>query len=265
MKIICLIFFALTTLSCTVGEKEELKRGQRAADSRQLSLAIDHFEKTLKRSPDSDSALSAARQGFRLSYYELKDYRKAINFLRFLILKSPESKDRIALQTQMAKIYFDHLQDYDKSIEEFGKLTTVPLNEAETMKVKFYLAQAYYHKNDFFQAKSEIKELLQKSMTSDLRFNVLILQTNIFVSERRWSEAIDNYQKLIQLFPEKDLDENLSLNLSACFEENQDYGNAVAVLEKLKEKHADQDYINLRIKKIQQRSKNQPGAKGFRK
>ena len=265
MKFVCFIFFALSLLSCTSGERQEFRRGQKALEQGQKSLAVHHFERMLKRNPETSEALAAARQGFRTSYYDLKDYKKAIEFLRFVILKSQDSKERIALQTQLATIYFDHLQDYEKSIEEFGRLTGVPLSDADSMKVRFYLAQAYYHKNDFFQAKSELRELLQKSMSSDLRFNVLILQTNIFVSEKNWSEAIDNYQKLIRLFPEKDISENLSLNLSACYEESQDYSNAIAVLERLREKHTDLDYINIRIKKIQQRSKNQPGAKGFRK
>lgn len=265
MKVIYFLLFILLTSGCTSREREEFNRGQRALDAQQNSVAIHHFERTMKRNPEGRFALIAARNGFRVSYYDLKDYKKATEFLRFLILKSPSSKERIALQTQLASIYFDHFQDYEKSIEEFGKLTTVPLSEADSMKVRFYLAQAYYHKNDFFQAKSELKELLQKSMSSELRFNVLMLQTNIFVSVKNWPEAISNYQKLISLFPEKDIDENLSLNLSACYEENHDYKNAIAVLEKLRERHSDPDYIDIRIKKVQQRSKNQPGAKGFRK
>ncbi len=252
-------------VSCTSAERSEFKKGQKAAAIGEHSIAVHHFERTMIRNPDSSLALSAARQGFRVSYYEQKDYKKALEFLRFLVLKSLDPKERMTQQMQMAIIYFDHFQDYEKSLAEFGKLTTVPLSEPEAMKVRFYLAQSYYHRNDFYQAKSEINELLKQMMGSELRFNVLMLQTNIFVSERDWPKAIENYKKMIQLFPEKEVDENLALNLSACYEESNDYKNAIAVLEALREKHTDPEYIELRIKKILQRSKNQPGAKGFRK
>lgn len=260
-----IILFSGFLFGCTSAERAEFKKAQKAASAGQNAVAIHHFERTLIRNPEAPLALSAARHGFRISYYEQKDYKKATEFLRFLILKSQDSKERTTHQMQLAMIFFDHFQDYEKSLEEFGKLTTVPLPEAESMRVRFYLAQAYYHKNDFFQAKSEINELLKKMMGSELRFNVLMLQTNIYVSERNWSLAIENYKKMIQLFPEKEVEENLALNLSACYEESNDYKNALNILENLKSKHPDPDYIMLRMKKIELRSKNQPGARGYRK
>lgn len=237
----------------------------RAEEAGSFSQALTLFERTMIRYPDTSTAVFAARRGFRISYFENKDYQKAITFLRFIILKSKDPKERNGRQLELASIYFDHLQDYEKSLTEFGKLTSIPLNDADQIKVKFYMAQAYYHKNEFFQAKSEIHELLKKEMTPEFRFNVLMLQTNILVSERDWPKAIENYKKLIQMFPDKEITENLALNLSACYEENNDYKNAIAILEGLRERHSDPDYIDLRVKKIVQRSKNQPGARGFRK
>lgn len=255
----------LVFVSCTTREQAEYKKGIKAVETGNNTQAVFHFERTTLRSPDSRAALNAARQGFRVSYYELKDYDRAIKFLRFIILRSRDAKERATQQMQLATIYFDHMQNYDKALEEFGKLSSISLDDEQQIKVRFYIAQAYYHKNEFTQSKSEISEMLKSIMTAEMRFNILMLQTNIFVSEKSWTQAIDNYKKLIQLFPDREVSDNLALNLSACYEESDDYKNAISVLEQLKTKNADADYIDLRIKKVIQRSKNQPGAKGFRK
>lgn len=263
---ICLIFFSLMALcSCTSQEQTEYSKGKKLVDAGNYRASLFHFDRVMKRNPDHGLALWAAREGYRVTYFEIKDYKQAIKYLSFLIKKSPDSAERVKSQMGIASIYFDHLQDYPRALLEYGKLLSLSLSNNEKMKIKLSVASAYYHLNQFDQSLSEIKEVLKNEVPEDIRFNVLILETNIFVSEKNWSKAIENYQRLAEVFPDKAVSENILLNLSASYEEDGKYKEALAVLEKLKKIHPEPDYIELKIKKTLQRSKNAPGAKGFRK
>jgi tetratricopeptide (TPR) repeat protein len=259
------IFLSVFISSCVSQEQSEYTKGRKQLEEGNFRLALFHFDRVMKRSPENRLALWSAREGYRITYFEIKDYKRAIQYSKFLILKSPDSAERTKSQLALAAIYFDHLQDYPQALLEYGKLLSLSLTNAERMKVKLSIASAYYHLNEFDQAKSEIREILKSELSEDIRFNVLILDTNILVSEKNWLKAIENYKKLAEDFPDKAVSENILLNLSASYEEVAKFKEAVEVLEKLKKIHPEPDYIDLKINKTLQRSKNAPGAKGFRK
>ncbi len=77
--------------------------------------------------------------------------------------------------------------------------------------------------------------------------------------------AADIFKTLIQKFPEKSIQENVALMLAVCYEENMDFKSAIAILEEHRNKYSPPEYIELRIKRLQERLKNAPGAKGYRK
>ena len=80
-----------------------------------------------------------------------------------------------------------------------------------------------------------------------------------------YKEAADQFFKLIQANPEKSTKENVIITLAVCYEENLDFKGAIQVLEKYKAIHPQPDYIELRIRRLKERLKNAPGARGMRK
>ena len=262
-----LVFLTLALFlgGCTSQEQAEYSKGREQLDAGNYRLALFHFDRVMKRNPEHRLALWSAREGYKITYFEIKDYKRAIEYLQFLILSSPDSAERVKSQMSIAGIYFDHLQDYPRALLEYGKLLSLSLSNHERMKVKLSIASAYYHLNQFEQAQSEIRDILKADLAEDVRFNVLMLETNIYVSEKNWAKAIENYKKLAEMFPEKAVSENILLNLSASYEEEGRFKDALSVLESLKKIHPEPDYIELKINKTTQRSKNAPGAKGFRK
>ena len=92
-----------------------------------------------------------------------------------------------------------------------------------------------------------------------------MLKGNVQVAGKKFSEAAGIFRALIKEFPERSRQENIGLQLAVCEEERQDYRSAIAVLEDLKNSYQPKEYIELRIKRLQERAKNQPGAKGYHK
>lgn len=262
--LILAIFTSWILSSCTKSE-QELKEARSYVDKGQFRTAISYYDMAITRYEDSELSLLAAREAARVSLFEIKDYKKAAEYFSYLVLRSSDYKERILSQKQITNIYFDHLSDYPKSIIELNKLINMLEDPTEKNQLKIKLARAYYYQNDFTQAENEVNDLLIGNITEEIHFELLMLKGNIRLGKRNLSGAAEVFKEVLVKFPARAKKENVGLTLAVCYEEMKDYKSAIGTLEQIKDTHPTPEYIALRIKKLIERQKNQPGAKGFRK
>lgn len=251
------------SIGCSPPEKKEFHRGEKNVSSSKFKEAIVHFDNAIKVAPESTWALKAAREAARVSHYMAKDFNTAIRFYRHIVLYSESSDERIKSQREIAYLYFDSLQNYQQSIIEFYKLLQMSDKDYEVATYKLAVARANYYLNQFGEALSEINEIIRLKITDDIIFDAFLLQGNIFVAQKAFPKAILVFTDLIKKYPDKAEKENVPLTLTVCYEENFQYKEAIQILNTLREKHNPTEYIELRIKRINERIKNQPGAKGL--
>ena len=257
------IFTILILIGCSPPEKKEFQRGERDVSDNNFKNAIVHFDNALKVAPESAWALKSAREAARISHYLEKDFNTAIRFYRHVVLYSENSEERIKSQKEIAYLYFDSLQNYQQSMIELYKLLQMSDKDYEIATYKLAVARANYYLNKFDEALSEINEIVRLKITDDILFDALLLQGNIFVAQKSFIKAIQVLTNLMKKFPEKSEKENVPLTLTVCYEENFQYKEAIQILLTLKETHNPSEYIELRIKRINERIRNQPGAKGL--
>lgn len=252
--------------ACSSQEAADYGKARKAISEKHFRIALNHLERVIKRnSPQSKYPMEAARDAARISYYELKDYTKAAQFHHFIVLNSPDKAERLESQKQIASIYFNNLQNYQQAIIEFSKLQQMSHTDFEAAQYKLNIARAQYYLNNFFQSESEIDSLLKLKSDPAVRFSAMMLKGNILVARKDFKQAAEMFKKLIEAYPEKAVQENVALVLAVCYEENDDFKSAIKVLEEHKSKYDSPEYIELRIKRLQERQRNAPGAKGFRK
>lgn len=260
------VFLSLATLvvsGCQPPEKRELARAQATAARGHFRTSLTYFENVLLRAPTSPSALAAAREGTKISLLDLKDHKKAIEFSRHLVHYSPDPEERISAQKQIASLYFDHLQDYGRAVIEYGRLMSMPTAHSDRPAFQLAIARSNYYLGKFDQAESEMERLLAEKLDPPNRFSALMLWGNVLVARKNFSKAVEVYKTTMREFPDRSRDENVGLSLALCYEENGDYRNSVAVLEGLRGSYSPPEYIDFRIKRLKERQKNQPGAKGL--
>lgn len=251
--------------ACSSQEEADFKKGQSAVAEGHNKTALDYFDHVIKRNASEKLCFEAAREGARVAFYDLHDYQKAAEYLHYLVLHSKDEKERVEAQKQIAQIYFNNLQNYPQAILEFSKLQEMPHSELEQAQYQINLARADYYLNNFYQAQSEIDSLLKLKSDDNIRFSALMLKGNILVGEKKFAAAAEIFRDLIEKNPEKATQENVALTLAVCYEENNDFKDAIKVLEQYRGKYNPPEYIELRIKKLQERMRNAPGAKGFHK
>ncbi len=260
-----LIVLVLALSACSSQEEADFKLAQKEISQEHYRIALGYLDRVIKRNSSSKYPLEAAREAARLSYFEIKDFNKAIQYHHFIVLHSTDVKERIESQRQIASIYFNNLQNYQQAIIEFSKLQQMPHTDLEASQYKMSIARAQYYMNNFFQSESEIDSLLKLKSDDNTKFSALMLKGNIQVAKKDFLNAAETFKSLIKEYPDKSTEENVALVLAVCYEENLDFKNAIAVLEAHKDKYNPPEYIELRIKRLQERQKNAPGAKGFRK
>ena len=266
IRLVLIISVLCSILSaCSSQEKADYQEAQKAIDQGHFRIALSSLDRVIKRNSGSDMTLEAAREAARISYYEIKDYAKAAAYFKFLVLHSPDPQERMQSQKQVAAIYFDNLQNYNQAIEEFSKLIQMPHNDAEEAQYRLSTARAYFYMGNYFQSLSEIDQLLSHKSDENIRFGALVLKGNILVAQKQFGKAADVFKDIMNKYPDRAMKENIGLTLAACYEENNDFKGAIAVLETYRGKYNPPEYIDLRIKRLQERMKNAPGAKGFRK
>lgn len=255
----------LILCSCTSQEQRDYEAGRAESRKGHYRIAVSHFAKVIKRDRNQDLVIDSLRESARIYEYEIKDIKKAIEANQLLIAKSSDVSEREFAQQRIAALTFDSLQDYEKALIEFSKVLSFLQDPNERHLVRLNLARSHFYLNNFFQAHSEINELLKETLSDQLRFSAMQLKGNIFLSEKKFKEAITVFTELSEEHPEKALQENIGLTLAVSHEENNDYKSAIKVLESLLDKYNPREYIELRIKRLLERQKNAPGAKGFRK
>lgn len=249
-------------LGCSSREEKLYIQAQENAKVGNFREAVDNFDKATVLSSNTEIGLKSAREGSKISFYEIKDFNKAVKFYRIIILSSQDPDERILAQKQIVSIYFDHLSDYQNAVLELNKLIPMLSNLSEQTDYKIKLARAYYYQNNFIQAENEVDEFLSKNIAADLKFDMYLLKGNINMAQKNLLKAIDIFKKMLSEFPEKSLKENIGLTLSVCYEELKDFKDAIDTLEQIKPHHPTPEYIDIRINRLRDRMKNQPGARG---
>ncbi len=252
-------------ISCTNRQEFDFEKGQKYAKNKEWRRAAQYFDQAIKRDNQSTTALKAMREAARIQFLEIKDYKKAAFYYQQIVLHSPLENERLEGQKQLASIYFESLQDYESAAVEFSKLSAGSRVDSEKAIHKLSVARSYYYLGNYFQTMSEIDEILKLRSDLDTEFQARLLRGNVFVAQKKFSEAALIFSSIIEKFSEKSLKENVHLVLSLSYEENGDYKKALEVLEKIKDVYQPKEYLDLRLKRIQERARNQPGARGYRK
>jgi len=265
MKKTLLLSFALMFVGCNPGVEREQQNALKAVRKGEYTLALSSFDKVLARSPDSQMGLEAAREAARVAFYEIKDFTKAAKYYEIVVINSPDPDERLAAQKQVAAVYFEHLSNYEKAIIEINKLLPLIRDPGERLRYKMDLARAYYYQNNFFQAEMEVDEFLRLSKNEDLNFQMHLLKANIVLARKDLPRAAEILKELIKNNPKKAQKENVGLTLAVAYEEMKDFRKSIETLQAIRADHPMPDYIDIRIKRLQERLKNQPGARGFRK
>lgn len=250
---------------CYEPGEREMGKAKRAEKMGQFADSVGFYKKAMLRAENPIVAIEAAREAARINFFETKNFAEAAEYYKFLVVNSRSNEERQAAQKQIATIFFDHLTDYQKAVVEINKLMNMSIGPDSRRAFQIKLARAYYYLNNFIQAESEVEEILKNHPTESEKFEMMVLKGNIFLAQKDLAKASQIFKQLVELNPEKATKDNVALTLAVAYEEMKDYKSAIEILTAMKAYHPMPEYLEIRIKRLAERKKNQPGARGMRK
>lgn len=209
--------------------------------------------------------MKAAREAGRLSLVELKNFPKAVQFFRQVVLDSGDPSERLGAQKQLATLYSEQMGENEKAITEINRLLPLLSDKKDLETFRMFLIRAYHYQNNFSQALLESDILLKLEPSPEIQFDVIVLRGNIFLAQKNLPSAVTEFRKALKVDIERSIKENVPITLAVALEEMHDYDAAIRVLEENTPKYKDPDYIRIRIQRLIERKKVQPGARGLRK
>lgn len=260
------IVAAASISGCTFSsENLEYERAQKADAAGRHEEAVRHYRSLIERNSQSTLALKAAQEAARISNYDLKKFKEAIELYKHVVLYSPVERERIDAQKHIAEIHFAQTLDYASAIVEYSRLLELPHGDTEEAQYRMAIARSYFYQNNFFQSLAEIDRILKGKFEKTTHFDARVLKANIFLTTKELDEAIKVLNELIQQDPERAKDEKVGLLLAICYEEKKDFGKAVETLVSIRDSYPRREFIDNKIRALKEREYHQPGARGLRK
>ena len=256
----------LTVSGCGFSaEKLEFDRGSRAESTKAWPAAITHYQAVVDRWTNTERALEAARKASRIAHYETKDFPLAIRLYKHIVLYSKSPEARGAAQRKIAELYLENVMDYENAIVEYQRLLDLPHDKAEEADFRLALARSYFYRSEFFQAQTEIDQLLKSDPDPGRAYDALLLRSNICRTTKKPDEAIKALTEMMQRFPQRSREETIGLLIAVSYEEQKNFPKAIETLQSIKDEYPHKEFIDRRIKALRERQSMLPGAKGLKK
>ncbi len=256
----------LILASCTFStENLEYERAEKAEQAGKHEEAVKHYRALIERASQTPLALKAAQEAARISNYDLKRFKDAIDLYKHVVLYSPAERERIDAQKHIAEIYFTQTLDYRNAIIEYSRLLELPHGDAEEAQYRMAIARSYFYQNNFFQSQMEIDRILKGKFDKLTQFDARVLKSNIYLTTKELDEAIKVLNELIQQDPERAKEEKVGLLLAICYEEKKNFSKAVETLISIRDFYPRRDFIDNKIRALKEREYHQPGARGLKK
>ena len=242
----------------------EFHRGERYLKKEKFQEALIHYERVIN-AKEGELSLKAARKAARLSYFQLKKFRKALRFYKYLVVHSDSEKEKISSQEKIVSIYFDKLADYRSSLFEVSRLLEIEHTNDKRIEYEMKLAKSYFYLGDFKQAQVEVNIILSRKLSDRQKFGAMALKGNVYLTAKQLEKAVAIYKNLQRDFPEQASREKVGLNIAVCYEEMDELDLAIEELKKIQAVGPQSQSIDLKIKRLEIRKSRLPGAKGLRR
>lgn len=265
LGLVLLILFSAVNCHYFSSQKREIKRAELLIQDQKFLEALEVLESALQRNYSSNDAEKIVRLAARVAFFEVKDFERAIKFYRLLLIKTGEPAEREDCQKKIVALLYDKLKNYAETIKEVSLLLALELSEEEVFSYRMILAKSYFQLNKFYQAKTEVDILMSGKLSDDQLFQALLFKGNLYMTDKQHEAAIEVYEQLLERFTNKAIVEGVQLSLASVYEDIEKFQESIEIMEAHQTIGANAEFVEFKIKKLKERMKNLPGARGLKK
>ena len=222
---------------------------------------IDAAEKSYRdiyqHYPDAQEAAEALLRSGKIWQYNYRDGQRAL--LSYLQLEHdyPDSPQVLSAREEAAWIVKYTLKDDSRAIEFYQRL--LDLNTGQLDQYYYEIADCYFRLENYPQARIELEILLQKFPDSSLAPDVLYRKGGILLLEGRTTAAQQDWQSLIDQYPDSSYRLQARFNLAKLLEEQGELEEALQSYRQISG-FSHPRLLQKKIKHLEQRIAEKTGA-----
>jgi tetratricopeptide (TPR) repeat protein len=250
-----LLLAATLTAACSSDARQLLSRAETAwrnggyEEAIRANLQLYQLEKQGKYAPQALLNIG------NIYYLNLRQLKPAIEYYDKLTQEFPEAPEALHARRQLASIYTNEevIRDLDQAIAQYNKLLD-EVELADRAEIQYQRADAYYKKGDYSRALRELSRLEESGVQDRLAAQVSLRIGNIYQMERRFTEAIEAFRKVMASnCPE--CRKRATISLAETYENLYDFDNAIAALRKLDPNAENDAYARSEIERLNAKRK----------
>ncbi|HJQ70117.1 MAG TPA: tetratricopeptide repeat protein [Blastocatellia bacterium] len=254
-----LIFFLLTTTLCAVtfhsgcnkGDEEALKRGAEAWDSGDYVGAAEEYEQYLKRYPSGQQSLEARFQLANIYYLNLQRYEEARQHYREFIEQDLANPKAYTARERLAGVLADMGRSYE-AIAEYENLN--PQDRAERRRVRLLIADLYYDQKNYSQALTEYEKVIEQSEFDDLSEQAYLREATIYNARSQYRQALEVYSRLASETTDPESHRRAVYGMAEAHAGLFQFDEAIKALKQIDDE-GEQNYITARIAELEQKKR----------
>ena len=242
-------FFVLATVTCFF-----IWKGMKVSFKKDCSSLYKKYSKNLSKDPFH---LSSKQEKILLEHLDSCTEEKEI-WLLFEMLSKNYSRQGLILklkrlEKKAIELAYYKWNNYEKAIKYYSRLLNKPLDPGEQFLFQYQKAKSFLMLKKVSQALIEIEKCFFKGISQEERRKAFLLKLQILIFQKNFSVAIALIENMIKDLP-KDQD-FLRESLAVVYESQNKLSLAVEELKQIKKRTS---FIEIKIKRLEERIKNQP-------
>jgi outer membrane PBP1 activator LpoA protein len=260
-----LFFLCLLILigGCTSGVDSKIKsiKEQNSAKPMLELAELDQLYESLTEKKDKVKVLESIESLIRS---EIRDPNLLLLAYEKKAFYSSSVEERNNVYLKMAQLSVQNLRDNTIAQDYLYKIDEKALNKEQ--RDQFYQLKilSFINSGQVDQAEIEAEDLLNRpDLTPTERFKVSMLKTRILTANNKENEVEEILVDLLKTYPNLSMKWRVRSQLAMYYEEQENYEKALEQLNKMLEEEGDDELLSIRIEQLKERSKQQPGARGW--
>ncbi len=260
-----LILFLLTMTLCAVlfnggcrkDDEQALRRGAEAWDSGDYLGAAEEYEQYLQRFPAGQQSLEARFQLANIYYLNLQRYEQARLHYREFIEQDPTNPKAYTARERLAGVLADMGRSYE-AIAEYENLN--PQDVAERRRVRLLIADLYYNQKNYSQALTEYEKVIEQAEFDDLSEQAYLREATIYNARSQYQQALEVYQRLASQTADPESHRRAIYGIAEAHAGLFQFDQAIKALKQIDDE-SEQNYIAARITELDQKKRETAQAK----
>ena len=249
---VCLILLAVLAGGCRRDVEQSLQRAVEAWDSGDYKLAAEGYERYLETAPANEQAAEARFQLANIYYFKLKLYDQARANYITFLEHNHTHSNAQLARERLAEVLGEMGRSYE-AIAEYENLN--PQNENERRRIRLRIADLYFSQRNYSQALTEYEKVIEKVAYDELSEQAYLREASIYHIERgQYQQAVPVYHMLATASSDAEVRVRALYGLADCYAGLYQFDEAIKTLREIKENREQTD-ISRRIEELEQQKR----------